>query len=87
MLLLDEAYGETAPAGTLPAIDIDRPNVIRFRTFSKTYGLAGLRVGYAIGEAEDDRAPSTASATISASTGWARSRRSRRSPTRRGCSR
>lgn len=52
MLLLDEAYGETAPAGVLPTIPIDRPNVIRFRTFSKTYGLAGMRVGYAFGEAK-----------------------------------
>lgn len=51
MLLLDEAYGETAPAGTLPALDTDRPNILRFRTFSKAYGLAGLRCGYAIGEA------------------------------------
>jgi histidinol-phosphate aminotransferase len=52
LLLLDEAYCETAPAGTLPALDIGRPNVIRTRTFSKAYGLAGMRVGYAIGEAE-----------------------------------
>lgn len=51
MLLLDEAYGETAPAGTLPALDTARPNILRFRTFSKAYGLAGLRCGYAIGEA------------------------------------
>ena len=27
----------------------DRPNVIRMRTFSKAYGMAGARVGYAIG--------------------------------------
>jgi len=51
MLLLDEAYIETAPAGTAPALDISRPNILRFRTFSKAYGLAGLRCGYAIGEA------------------------------------
>ncbi|MGQ2906485.1 MAG: pyridoxal phosphate-dependent aminotransferase [Aliihoeflea sp.] len=51
MLVLDEAYGETAPAGTLPALDVTRPNVLRMRTFSKAYGLAGLRCGYAIGEA------------------------------------
>ncbi|MCO6388338.1 aminotransferase class I/II-fold pyridoxal phosphate-dependent enzyme [Aliihoeflea sp. 40Bstr573] len=51
MLVLDEAYGETAPAGTLPALDVARPNVLRMRTFSKAYGLAGLRCGYAIGEA------------------------------------
>lgn len=51
LLLLDEAYCETAPAGTLPPLDIARPNLIRTRTFSKAYGLAGMRVGYAIGEA------------------------------------
>lgn len=51
VLLLDEAYGETAPASALPPIDLSRPNVIRLRTFSKAYGLAGLRCGYAIGEA------------------------------------
>jgi histidinol-phosphate aminotransferase len=51
LLVLDEAYGETAPEGTLPPLDISRPNVLRMRTFSKAYGLAGLRCGYAIGEA------------------------------------
>ena len=50
ILCLDEAYGEFAPDGTLPPLDVDDPRVIRFRTFSKAYGLAGLRVAYAIGE-------------------------------------
>src|SRR5690606_32939268 len=50
MLILDEAYGELAPASALPAIDVGRINVIRMRTFSKAYGLAGIRCGYAIGE-------------------------------------
>lgn len=51
LLVLDEAYCETAPADSLPAMSalIDLPNVIRTRTFSKAYGLAGARVGYAIG--------------------------------------
>jgi len=51
MLVLDEAYGETAPAAALPAITAlaDMPNVLRFRTFSKAYGLAGQRVGYVFG--------------------------------------
>ena len=49
LLLLDEAYGETAPEGVLPAIDLDRQNVLRLRTFSKAYGMAGLRCGYALG--------------------------------------
>ena len=49
LIILDEAYGETAPAGTLPPIALMRPNLLRYRTFSKAYGLAGMRVGYAIG--------------------------------------
>jgi histidinol-phosphate aminotransferase len=52
MLVLDEAYGELGPASALPAIDVSRPNVIRMRTFSKAYGLAGLRCGYAVGETQ-----------------------------------
>lgn len=52
LLCLDEAYGEFAPAGTLPDLDVHNPQVLRFRTFSKAYGLAGLRVGYVIGEAQ-----------------------------------
>ncbi len=51
MLVLDEAYGETGPKSAEPPIDISRPNVVRMRTFSKAYGLAGIRCGYAIGEA------------------------------------
>jgi histidinol-phosphate aminotransferase len=50
LLCLDEAYGEFAPDGTLPPLDVSDPRVVRFRTFSKAYGLAGLRVAYAIGE-------------------------------------
>ncbi len=50
MLVLDEAYGELGPASALPAIDVSRPNLIRMRTFSKAYGLAGIRCGYAFGE-------------------------------------
>ncbi len=48
VLILDEAYIEFAPAGSAAPIDTDHPNVIRFRTFSKAYGMAGARVGYAI---------------------------------------
>ncbi|MER9844496.1 pyridoxal phosphate-dependent aminotransferase [Mesorhizobium australicum] len=52
MLVLDEAYGELGPASALPPIDISRPNVIRMRTFSKAYGLAGIRCGYAVAETQ-----------------------------------
>ena len=51
LLCLDEAYCEFAPAGTTPPVDVSNPHVIRFRTFSKAYGMAGARIGYAIGEA------------------------------------
>lgn len=58
MLVLDEAYGETAPAGTIPPADalLDRPNVIRTRTLSKAYGLAGSRIGYVIAAEDTARA-------------------------------
>ncbi|MDJ0820765.1 MAG: pyridoxal phosphate-dependent aminotransferase [Paracoccaceae bacterium] len=49
LLVLDEAYIEFAPQGTAPQIDPEDPRVIRLRTFSKGYGLAGARVGYGIG--------------------------------------
>lgn len=51
LLCLDEAYSDFAPPGAVPAIDVSDPRVIRMRTFSKGYGMAGLRIGYAIGEA------------------------------------
>ncbi|MBK5933768.1 histidinol-phosphate aminotransferase [Rhodovulum imhoffii] len=51
LVVLDEAYIEFAPDGTAPRIDPTDERVIRFRTFSKAYGLAGARVGYAIAAA------------------------------------
>jgi histidinol-phosphate aminotransferase len=51
MIVVDEAYHEFVdPAMRLTAIDLlDRhPGLVVTRTFSKAYGLAGLRVGYAI---------------------------------------
>lgn len=54
-VVLDEAYNEYLP----PAERVDTvawlrefPNLIVTRTFSKIYGLAGLRVGYAVAAAE-----------------------------------
>lgn len=49
LLLLDEAYMELAPDQAVPEIAIEDPRVIRMRTFSKGYGMAGARVGYAMG--------------------------------------
>ncbi len=51
LLVLDEAYVDLAPRGTALQIDAEDPRVIRMHTFSKVYGLAGARVGYAIGAA------------------------------------
>ena len=50
LLIADEAYYEYAAEvdDYLPAIDYRKENVIILRTFSKAYGLAGFRIGYAI---------------------------------------
>ncbi len=52
LLLLDEAYCEFAPAAELLPLDTSDPRLIRLRTFSKAYGMAGARIGYALGPAE-----------------------------------
>ena len=52
LLVLDEAYIDCAPHGTAMGIDVENRKVIRMRTFSKAYGMAGARVGYAIGHVE-----------------------------------
>jgi histidinol-phosphate aminotransferase len=53
-LILDEAYVEFQqtddPAATVDLLR-EFPNLVLLRTFSKCYGLAGLRVGYALGSA------------------------------------
>ena len=51
LIVLDEAYREFNRDPDVPdAVTLyrDRPNVAVLRTFSKAYGLAGLRVGYAV---------------------------------------
>ena len=48
LLVLDEAYVECAPEGTATPVDVNDPRLIRMRTFSKAYGMAGARVGYAL---------------------------------------
>jgi len=52
LVVLDEAYAEYVVADDYESgipLALARPNVIVARTFSKMYGLAGLRVGYMIG--------------------------------------
>lgn len=52
LLMLDEAYIEFAPADEVLPLDIADPRIIRLRTFSKAYGMAGARLGYALGPRE-----------------------------------
>ncbi len=55
VILIDEAYHDyvTDPAyESAVALALETPNVLVTRTLSKAYGMAGMRVGYAIGRAE-----------------------------------
>lgn len=53
LVVVDEAYREFDTAAESPdgvRIAQSQPNVLALRTLSKAYGLAGLRVGYAVGD-------------------------------------
>jgi histidinol-phosphate aminotransferase len=55
MILVDEAYFHYADSPDYESViplTKDHPNLIVARTFSKVYGMAGLRCGYAVGQAE-----------------------------------
>lgn len=58
VILIDEAYHEyvTDPSyqSAVP-LALETPNVFVARTFSKAYGMAGMRIGYAIGRADTVR--------------------------------
>lgn len=52
LVVLDEAYREYVRDDNVPdGLELygDRPNLVVLRTFSKAYGLAGLRVGFMVG--------------------------------------
>jgi histidinol-phosphate aminotransferase len=54
-ILVDEAYFdyvENPQYGTMIPLAVTNPRVVVIRTFSKVYGLAGLRAGYAVGRPE-----------------------------------
>lgn len=51
LVVVDEAYIEYSPQSDNRALLNDFDNVVIVRTFSKVYGLAGLRVGYALSSA------------------------------------
>jgi histidinol-phosphate aminotransferase len=50
LVLLDEAYTEFSGETAMDLIDL-HPNLVILRTFSKSFGLAGLRLGYVISSA------------------------------------
>ena len=55
MILVDEAYfhyADSSEYGSVIPLIKDHPNLIVARTFSKVYGMAGLRCGYAVGQPE-----------------------------------
>jgi histidinol-phosphate aminotransferase len=49
VVIYDEAYVDFAPANVNFPMDTSRPRLLRMRTFSKAHGMAGARVGYAVG--------------------------------------
>lgn len=54
-ILIDEAYLEYAilpGSGTMAKLALELPGVFVTKTFSKAYGMAGMRMGYAIGQPE-----------------------------------
>ncbi|MDA1081410.1 MAG: aminotransferase class I/II-fold pyridoxal phosphate-dependent enzyme [Gemmatimonadetes bacterium] len=54
-ILVDEAYFDYVDSpgyGTLIPVALENPRVVVLRTFSKAYGMAGLRIGYAVGRTE-----------------------------------
>jgi len=50
VVVVDEAYADFGPGSVIGAVE-DRDNVLVLRTLSKSYSLAGLRFGYAVGPA------------------------------------
>ncbi|MBR0724261.1 threonine-phosphate decarboxylase CobD [Bradyrhizobium manausense] len=51
-LVVDESFADAVPQLSL-APEADRPGLLILRSFGKFYGLAGLRLGFAIGNAAD----------------------------------
>jgi len=54
-IMVDEAYSDYASEkafGSVIQLALSTPNVVVAKTFSKAYGMAGVRIGYAIGHVE-----------------------------------
>lgn len=48
LLVVDEAFMDVAPADATLAPDVSRPNLVVLRSFGKFFGLAGVRLGFAL---------------------------------------
>jgi cobalamin biosynthetic protein CobC len=48
LLVVDESFADVAPRGASLAGDVGRGNIVVLRSFGKFFGLAGLRLGFAI---------------------------------------
>jgi cobalamin biosynthesis protein CobC len=51
-LVIDESFADAVPHVSL-ASEAERPGLLILRSFGKFYGLAGLRLGFALGDASD----------------------------------
>lgn len=52
LLVLDEAFVDVAPDGSSLAPEVDRGHIVVLRSFGKFFGLAGLRLGFALAAPE-----------------------------------
>jgi cobalamin biosynthetic protein CobC len=52
LLVVDEAFMDVGPAGTSLGGDVARGNIVVLRSFGKFFGLAGLRLGFALAAPE-----------------------------------
>ena len=48
LLVVDEAFADVAPPGASLAGDVRRGNIVVLRSFGKFFGLAGVRLGFAV---------------------------------------
>ncbi len=73
LVCIDEAYIEYSNAGlagSMVSLISELPNLLVVRTFSKAYGLAGLRLGYVMSNAANISALSRRHLGFEVSTGW-----------------
>ena len=87
LVIVDEAYAEFAGTSVRARLRARTERCSSLRTFSKAFGLAGLRVGYAVGARRADRRAGESARSVQGErAGRARGARRARPTTWRGCS-